>query len=487
MYISKKVCVIAVLLGSTISFTLFSPAPINAAAFQMPEAVQQQRGGTLIQSADWDPYVKKTLNDFLVTYGKYSSTYDLKQRPYAVFDFDNTTSIMDVEEQLIVWQLEHLAFAIAPDDMGKVLETGIPTDKLDMTYGADDGSGRQVTVRDAISDAAADYAVLYKKGLISVKGKMLDETVKQDLTYQDFVAKMRWLYDAISETMDSSVSYPWVTYWFTGMTPRQVYTLAYACDSYYGDPAKGQTWSKGKYISPAENTKAGSVTVSYNQGITVTPEVKELYRALYQNGIDVWIDSASYIDVVRAAVDYFAIPDVKGIVAMTNQTDNKGRYINAYNYDLHAQTQGVGKSLAIKKVIAPLYQGHGPIFTAMDSQGDFNFTTEFKDTRAVLIMNRRRKDDAALCAGIAEYQKKHDISLQQANLDGDTKFILQGRNENTGALWPDDQTLLLGKTSKVFLSDRADDVVKNLEAGASIRDILEKDTHNKDYNGYKTR
>jgi hypothetical protein len=186
-------------------------------------------------------------------------------------------------------------------------------------------------------------------------------------------------------------------------------------------------------------------------------------------------------------VDYFAIPDVKGIVAMTNQTDNKGRYINAYNYDLHAQTQGVGKSLAIKKVIAPLYQGHGPIFTAMDSQGDFNFTTEFKDTRAVLIMNRRRKDDAALCAGIAEYQKKHDISLQQANLDGDTKFILQGRNENTGALWPDDQTLLLGKTSKVFLSDRADDVVKNLEAGASIRDILEKDTHNKDYNGYKTR
>ena len=40
------------------------------------------------------------------------------------------------------------------------------------------------------------------------------------------------------------------------------------------------------------------------------------------------------------------------------------------------------------------------------------FFKEFKDTRAVLIMNRRRKDDAALCAGIAEYQKKHDLRLE---------------------------------------------------------------------------
>ena len=47
--------------------------------------------------------------------------------------------------------------------------------------------------------------------------------------------------------------------------------------------------------------------------------------------------------MVRAAVDVFNVPGVDGIVAMTNKLDKDGKYINEYNYDLHAQTQGVGK------------------------------------------------------------------------------------------------------------------------------------------------
>lgn len=90
---------------------------------------------------------------------------------------------------------------------------------------------------------------------------------------QEFKAKMRWLYDAIGETMDASVSYLWVTYWFTGMTSDDVYK-------------------------------------------------------------DVWICSASPIDVIRAAKDYFQIPGVTDIVAMTNKKDSEGRYINQYDYDL---------------------------------------------------------------------------------------------------------------------------------------------------------
>jgi len=41
--------------------------------------------------------VQKGLNDFLHTYGKNSASYNKSVHPYAVFDFDNTTSIMDVE------------------------------------------------------------------------------------------------------------------------------------------------------------------------------------------------------------------------------------------------------------------------------------------------------------------------------------------------------------------------------------------------------
>ncbi|WP_196605154.1 HAD family hydrolase [Pectinatus haikarae] len=485
MRLLKNFRMLGVALAMTVICVLVSP-PVTEGAAAVSET--ETASTPQLQSENWAPEVRGTLNDFLLTYGKYSPNYDKHERPYAVFDFDNTTSVLDVEEQLMIWQLEHLAFAVPPQKLAEVLETGIPIEKLSLTYGADDGSGRPVTIQAGINDAVRAYASLYKAGVVSAEGREQSGQIKQSFEYQEFVTKMRWLYDAISETMDTSVSYPWVTYWFTGMTPGQVYNLAYACDSYYGDPAKAQTWSKGKYTSPADRkSDTGVITVSYNQGITVTPEIKELYKALAQNGMDVWINSASAIDVIRAAVKYFDIPGVKGIVAMTNRLGSDGKYINAYDYNAHPQTQGVGKSLTIEKVIAPLYHGRGPIFTAMDSQGDFNFCTEFKDTKAVLIMNRRRKDDAALCAAVAEYQKSHNITLQQANAAGDTKFVLQGRNENTGRLWPDDQTLLLGKQDKVFLSDKADKAVTELNNGASIAEVLQKNTKLKDYKGYKTR
>lgn len=441
-----------------------------------------------VTSQQWEPSVKVGINDFLAAYGNKSANYQTGQS-YAVFDFDNTTSIMDVEEQLQIWQLDHLAFAIQPNQMEQVLLTGIPADKLDATYGAQDGDGNQVTIRNAIKDAAAAYGRLYSKGFVKTQGSEPSTALQNNADYQEFRAKMRWLYDAIGETMDASVSYPWVTYWFTGMTPQQVYDLAIACDSYYGDPAKGQGWSKGSYESPANlNSQAGPVKISYKLGITVTPEIKELYKNLADNGIDCWVNSASPVDVVKAAVDYFQVPGVKGVVAMTNKLDKNGKYINAYDYDLHAQTQGVGKAETIDKIIAPQYQGHGPLFAAMDSQGDFNFCTEYKDTKAVLILNRKRSDDAALCAGIAHWQQQNNITLAKANAAGDTLFLLQGRNENTGTLWPDNQTLLLGKKDKAFLSDKALKAESELAQGRSIKDVLQVNSKLKDkYRGYKPR
>lgn len=467
---------------------LYSASPVQAAApdTTVPIGIQYM-DSRYVHSLNWEPAVKTGINNFLDMYGNRSPSYNPHAHPYAVFDFDNTTSIMDVEEQCMIWQLNHLAFAITPDNITTVLQTGIPADKLAMTYGADDGNGRPVRISDAIADASAAYGILCKKGLVSVRGHELSADTKNSAEFKEFTAKMRWLYDAIGETMDASVSYPWVTYWFTGMTPAQVYQLAYDCDSYYGDPFKGQTWSKGTYQSPASaDNLAGTVRVSYKLGITVTPEIRELYGTFQRNGIDNWICSASPVDVVRAAVDYFKVPGVKGIVAMTNKTAN-GVYINAYNYDYHAQTQGPGKSQAISKVIVPQYNGNGPSFCAMDSQGDFNFCTEFKNTKEVLVLNRQRKDDAALCAAIAIWQQQNHTDLAKANGTGNTLFLLQGRNENKGTLWSDNQTLLLGKTEKVFLSEKAKKALDQLQQGQSIKKVLQTNTKLKNYDGYKTK
>lgn len=466
--------------ASLLTFLPAAPAPM------LPISVSYATASEQVMSTNWTPRFRAAMQEFYCAYGKDAKGYNAAQRPYAVFDFDNTTSILDVEEQLTIWQLDHLAFAIPPQKMKEVLLTGIPAESLTLTYGAQDGDGTPTRIVDAIDDAAEDYAQLCAKGYVTADGTELSDAAKSDADYLDFKAKMRWLYDAIGETMDASVSYPWVTYWFTGMRPDQVYALAYRCDSYYGNPALGQTWTKGSYASPAQG-KAGAVSVSYKLGITVTPEIRELYADLAENGIDVWINSASPLDVVRAAKDFFVLPEVKGIVAMTNKLDKNGRYINVYDEALHPQTQGVGKAETIAKVIAPQYGGHGPIFCAMDSQGDFNFCTEFKDTKAVLVLNRKRTDDAALCAGIAEAQAEKGTTLLAANCAGDTLFLLQGRDENRGGFWPDTKALLLGKKEAAYLSEKGEKAKAEIESGKRIRDVLAENTKLKNYQGYKTR
>ena len=69
----------------------------------------------------WESNVNKGINDFIAMYGDKSPNYANTVKPYAVFDFDNTTAILDIEEQLAIWQLDRLAFAISPDNMKNVL------------------------------------------------------------------------------------------------------------------------------------------------------------------------------------------------------------------------------------------------------------------------------------------------------------------------------------------------------------------------------
>ena len=60
----------------------------------------------MLQKEGWDPTVRQSINEMFVLYGKGSPNYNPSIRPYAVFDFDNTVSILDVEEQLAIYQLE---------------------------------------------------------------------------------------------------------------------------------------------------------------------------------------------------------------------------------------------------------------------------------------------------------------------------------------------------------------------------------------------
>ncbi|MBR3952382.1 MAG: HAD family hydrolase [Oscillospiraceae bacterium] len=426
-----------------------------------------------VEHEDWSEEVKKAINDFVDTYGN-------TENAYVVFDFDNTTSIFDVEEQLAVYQLQVMAFAFTPEEMPDILRTELgDNDELRGTdYCTVDSS-----YNDWIADITAAYTYLYETyGPFTAAG--LDEAaqaeIQADPQWLEFATKMRAMYDLVYDSESASVAYPWVLYWFTGMTEQEVYDLAYASHTHYGAvESEYVTWT-----SPAEiESKIGVAEYEWTSGTGVSENLQELYRVLDENGIDVWVCSASAIDPIRAAIDAYGLHDyVTGVIAMARTLED-GKYVNSYDYEtgygwliedgewvkdnvaLGAQTQGVGKVEAINAVIYPRY-GVGPLAGFMDSTGDYNFCTEYANLKLVINFNRASRkvtDGGGVIAELAVYQRDTlGYDLATANAAGDTYYVLQGREENgLRGLRPSDKTMRLGKTEEKLFRD--DDNTNSLQ------------------------
>lgn len=427
-----------------------------------------------LERTDWAPDVKRALNDLMDAYGNGSASYDVNT--YAVFDFDNTTAIFDVEEQLIVYQLETMAFAIHPDDLKDVLLTGLSDPDAGLSsYGYMNGS-----YNDLFDDIVRAYSQLWGKyGPFTPQG-LSDErlgVVHSDPLWLEFAAKMRMSYDLVCDVEERSVAYPWVIYWFTGMTEREVYSLTRrSCRKFGAVETSLIVWESPKEIE----SKVGVVRVEWTSGVSVSENMKELWKAFHANGIDVWVCSASAVHAIIAAVDEWGLHDCcKGVVAMTVMLDEEGRYCSAYDYEtgfgyyslpngawkktarpVKTQTEGVGKALAIVNVIAPEYDGQGPIAGFMDSSGDFNFCTEFKSLKLAVCFNRATRQPTCgggLIAELALFER--DVlgyDLAKANAAGDVLFLLQGRDENRfRSFRPSNATLRVGESEEILLAGDA--------------------------------
>ncbi len=426
-----------------------------------------------LERNDWADDVKAAVNDMLSNCGVDSEDY--KEDTYAVFDFDNTSSIFDVEDQLCIYQLEVMAFEIKPEQMSKVLFTDLSDHNADLTsYGLIKGS-----YNDIIGDIVNAYTYLYKTyGPFTAKG--LDEAkaaqVQKDAQWLEFATKLRLLYELVGEVESSSIAYPWVLYWFYGMTEDEVYALAKKShEKYTAVETSEVTWTSPDTVK----SKIGSVSYTWTSGVGVTENMKELWSSLEDNGIDVWVCSASCTAAVRAAIDVCGLHDyITGMLAMTTKTDADGKFINAYDYETgcgyyakedgawekmttptRAQTFLDGKVTAITNAIAPEYNNHGPIAGFMDSTGDFNFCTEYKTLKLVCCFNRANRkitDGGGLIAEIAMYQKDTlEYTFEKASEAGDTLYVLQGRDENgMRAFRNSNLTLRYGaEVGKLFAND----------------------------------
>ena len=420
---------------------------------------------------DWAPDVKAALERLIDTCkAKDGST----KHAYAVFDFDNTTSIFDIEEQLCIYQLSRMAFAMEPVWLRRALLTDLPEPKKMHTispYGT-------FCLMDWVDDITLAYRVLWESyGPFTAKGLSEKESaeVRKNPYWSEFAVKMSCLYELVCEIAGSFVSDAWLTYWFSNMTQQELYDLTIASSAYRSArPTERVVWSTGNCFP----SKTGACKKEWIAGLSVSENQRELMKALHDNGIDVWICSASAIDAVRAGIDYFGLHDsVTGLIGMTAAM-KFGVFVPVYDYETgyeyisepgggwrrgthahHTQTNGEGKVTAIRNVLWQEY-GNGPVAGFMDSTGDFAFCTEFSSMRLCVCFNRGNRPvtcGGGLIAALAMHQRDElHLNYDRASAQGDTLYVLQGRDENgMRRFLPMNASLRLGETRPHLFADES--------------------------------
>lgn len=389
---------------------------------------------------NWDAYNRARIEKLILDNGVSSKTYNIHKRPYAVFDWDNTSIFLDVEEAVLVYQLENLRYAATPEQLNQAIRKGIPDSAFAMDY--INAAGQPVNIDSVATDIIESYRWLYwnYEGL---KGTLPLPEVKKNPNYWNFIAKMRYLYEAIGDTFDHAISYPWLTYHFVGMVEKQVRLLTRDAVEWQ----LTQPIGKVKWISPVVLPgKAGVVSIEWKNGLRLVPEMQVLYKALRNAGFDVWVCSASFIDVVKEISSnpefgYSNPPD--HVLAMELERDVhgiiKGEYRKGYE-----QTQGNGKTRNIERFLVSRY-GYGPVFVAGDSEGDQNMMADFPDTELVLIIN-------SLCNPASDIGWFSKISVDAHGTDN-AKYLLQGRNDNTGAFVASQLHFKLGGAAGLALTE----------------------------------
>lgn len=458
----KKLISLLLVFAMIFSFAACSQTDTNT------ETEPQTQTQTNTEEAGFSEQTEKAVSDFVAMYGKDSENYN--NDAYVVCDFDNTTAVFDITYQTIVYQLEHMAFALNPDELKKAVSTG-----LDIN--ADNNA-------DWVADVSAAYTRLWDSYGPFTPAGVNEETMKtmqSDAWWKEFSTKMRAFLYHVEDTTPEEVNYVWILYWFTGMKPEEVYDLFYRSCS---EAEKAET-QLVQWSSPEEiESKLGVIDCEFPSGVSVTEDVKNMYKAFHESGIDVWICSASHLDGVRAAVDAFGISDdITGVIGMT-QTIENGVYASSYNYkdgypcdnlgggkwkpskySIRTMPGLEGKVIAVENALVPLY-GSGPIAGFMDSSGDFNFCTEFDSLKLVICYNRANRkitEGAGLIAVLAVYQKDTlGYDLSKANAAGDTYYVLQGRNENgLRSMRPSNETIRLGETeAKLFANEDNETLLK---------------------------
>lgn len=280
---------------------------------------------------------------------------------YAVFDCDNTTVIHDVTHTMMVYQIENLRFAVAPehcflDGLGDV---DFPLEGIGMT------------AREMGTVLTEEYAAL--------------KTEMNDSLFRDYRARFIAFYNAVGDNYSYGELCLWEPSLAAGFSPDELQALGRESLTYW--LSQGKAWEE-EWVSPD-----GRFSGVAKKGLVLTDEMKDLYASLSRAGITPYVCSASKEWLVEmlccdSTIGLGLPPEQVFGIRFIDKEDGSWDYDASY-----PQPFKEGKVACIDELIAPLYDGREPVLVAGDSEGDVAMLTAYDGMKVGLVIDWDREGE----------------------------------------------------------------------------------------------
>lgn len=93
-----------------------------------------------IKKGSWNERAFSSINKLIADYGKDNPNYEPNKKPFAVFDWDNTSIIGDVEEAAFYYLVTNLAFKLNPDELYEIIRKNVDKNDFADPYKNLDGN-----------------------------------------------------------------------------------------------------------------------------------------------------------------------------------------------------------------------------------------------------------------------------------------------------------------------------------------------------------
>lgn len=381
---------------------------------------------------NWEETLYQRLNQLIDTFHASPNT-PLHERAYVVFDFDNPSIYNDIEDHTTLYMTQQLAFRMTAEEFSSSLQAG-PFD-FNLPISPEFSS---LTTLDFIQLLTTDYCQLYTQYLSpSTSSRPSLSLLQRSPLFQRFYFHMRVFYTAFNQRYTRLAGQAWPAYFYQGYSSTDLFTLTQQALKWGSQlPLTYTSLTAPLLPSSTQNFRPG-----FSQGLRLPLDILHLYQAFKAHQIEVYILSASPLPLVQAAVHYFGYPlATDHILAMKLQRDSTDHMQNRMAKGAFI-TQGKGKKEALDQLLKPLHRQKLPIAFFGDSMGDYNLLQLGPQMKTAVLFNRYLKDNTQAFAqeAVRTYQDPSAI------------YFLQGRNEQTGQLYPSQSSLGLDNTLHLFV------------------------------------